>query len=327
MRKFILPLSLTCAIAACGSAGNVNSIDSMTTSSAYNGAYRKPINLRYPTQTRFLTSNGLAPIGGVGDLCLASGLRPASSMLCFSSTGNTEVQVRKFPFVGGPEKLQEIRNKMQNLQYSIAQLVTTELSTNDTAIDQATIAKKASEATTEAKALARQLNANNFFVYNWSGEKKGNADASVAELIKGQISAETTETGLVIVGGVTVSSLRLGLSDGAKEMLSNYPKATKIATYSIGADHLLYFSGTTLSAALGLTADGSLSNLKKLSPETKAAVGAYLALGRANETQGAFSAAATEFISLAEHQQEYSQQHILYSTMTDVETLLESMEK
>ena len=95
------------------------------------------------------------------------------------------------------------------------------------------------------------------------------------------------ETGLVIVGGVTVAYLRLGLAD-AKDTLSGYPKASKIATFTMGAEHLLYFSGLDLSAALSAKLDGSVQDFSDLSSSTKAVLGAYASLGRSYDTRCVF---------------------------------------
>lgn len=329
-------LSLKCAfggvvtafLAGCASVQSVNTLDGLTTSSGFDGSYRKPINLDYPSQTRFLASNGLLPINGPGDTCLASGFRPASGFLCFKP-GKTEVSVRRFKFSGKARTLREMQDALQQLQVSIVELAALDASVSDdnkTQKQQADVQSKASEVASDVDKIGQKLVANNFFIFRWSGSDEADASGTVGSPLSGGAGAQRAESGVVIVGGLTVSSLRLGLSD-AEETLGQYPDTSKISTFTIGAEHLLYVSGLSLSAALEAKLDGSLEDLKDLSPSTNAVIDAYAALGRAYETQGAFSATSVENLPLAAYHANYGNQHVFYSTMTDVETLLESLEK
>jgi hypothetical protein len=315
-------------LAGCGNVQSVDTLDGLMTSSGFDGTYRKPINLNYPAQTRFLASNGLLPINGPGDTCLSSNFRPASGILCFSPSGKNEVSVRRFKFSGGYEDLQTMRDKLQKLQVNIIELAALDASTpqeEETPQEKSDIESKSSELEQNVEKFGEELRENNFFVFRWQAESQAGAGGNVGSPLSGRAGRQQQESGLVIVGGLTVSSLRLGLDDDAKQELKAYPKSTKIATYTMGAEHLLYFSGASLSAALSAKLDGSLETIKDISPSTKAVIDAYASLGRASEIQGAFSATSVESLSLARYNEKYGTQHVFYSTMTDVETLLDSI--
>ncbi|MCW8842334.1 MAG: hypothetical protein OQK00_02850 [Rhodobacteraceae bacterium] len=327
--KFALSGTVAALLIGCGDVQSVNTLDGLTTSSGFDGSYRKPINLGYPSQTRFLASNGLLPVNGPGDTCLASGFRPASGFLCFSPTGRTEVSVRRFKFSGDSETLRGMRASLQKLQVDIVELAALDAAKTDeeeTPQEKAEVQSKADEIKTQVDNVGNQLTANNFFIFRWSGQDQIGGGGNVGSSLRGRAGAEREETGLVIVGGVTVAHLRLGLAD-AEQTLGGYPKASKIATFTMGAEHLLYFSGLDLSAALSAKFDGSLEDLKGISSSTKAVLDAYASLGRAYETQGAFSATEVESLTPLEYNLRYGDQHVFYSTMTDVETLLESLDK
>ena len=323
----MLGVSAATLLAGCGDVQSVNTLDGMTSSTGFDGIYRKPVNLNYPSQTRFLVSNGLLPVNGPGDTCLASGHRPASGFLCFSPTGRTEVSVRSFAFSGDANTLKAIRDALTKLQVDIVQLALTDATTKEDATQQekADVQKKAKAIKTQVELVDSKLTANNFFIFRWGGKDKFGGDGSLGSTLSGGAAAESEESGRVIVGGLTVANLRIGLSD-APDLLRQYPKSAKIATYTLGAEHLLYFSGLKFGAALQAKLDGSVDDLKKLSPETKAVLSAYASLGRAYETEGAFSATSVESLPLAEYNQKYGKQHVFYSTMTDVETLIKSIE-
>lgn len=74
----------------------VSALDDLTASTDTDGALSKPVNLKYPLQTRFLAANGLLPVSGPGSACIASGMRSSSSIICYSDSGNTEVAYRHF---------------------------------------------------------------------------------------------------------------------------------------------------------------------------------------------------------------------------------------
>ncbi|MFT7440651.1 MAG: hypothetical protein ACI83E_002148, partial [Sulfitobacter sp.] len=54
----VLGVSAATLLAGCGNVQSVNTLDGMTSSTGFDGIYRKPVNLNYPSQTRFLVSNG-----------------------------------------------------------------------------------------------------------------------------------------------------------------------------------------------------------------------------------------------------------------------------
>lgn len=328
-RKVAVGCAIAAFLAGCGDIQSVNTLDGLTTSSGFDGSYRKPVNLGYPSQTRFLASNGLLPVNGPGDTCLASGYRPASGFLCFSPTGRTEVSVRRFEFSGDDATLRQMRSALQKLQVDIVELAALDATKTDdkeTPQEKAAVQAKAAELKSQVDSVGNQLTANNFFIFRWSGEDQIGGGGNVGSPLSGRAGAQRAESGLVIVGGVTVAHLRLGLGD-AEQTLGGFPKASKIATFTMGAEHLLYFSGLDLSAALSAKLDGSLEDLKGLSPSTKAVLDAYASLGRAYEAQGAFSATEVESLTLLDYNRKYGNQHVFYSTMTDVETLLKSLEK
>lgn len=316
-------------LVACGDVQSVDTLDGLTTSSGFDGSYRKPINLNYPSQTRFLASNGLLPINGPGDTCLASGFRPASSFLCFNPSGKTEISVRRFKFNGTDGDLRAMRDRLQKLQVNIIELAALDASTpqdEETSEDKEEITSKTNELAEELEEVGDQLEANNYFIFRWKGARQAGGGGAVGTTLDSRAGAQQDDSGLVIVGGVTVASLRLGLDDAA-EVLKAYPKATKIATYTMGAENLLYFSSASLSAALNAKLDGSLLDIEDISPATKAVIDAYASLGRSYETQGAFSATSVESLPLAAYTEKYGDQHVFYSTMTDVETLLDAFGK
>lgn len=327
--KFAISGAIAVFLVGCGNVQSVNTLDGLTTSRGFDGSYRKPINLGYPSQTRFLASNGLLPVNGPGDTCLASGYRPASGFLCFSPTGKTEVSVRRLGFSGSAATLRQIREVLQKLQVDIVELAALDAAKTDdqeTPEEKSNVQAQAAEIKSQVDSVGNQLTANNFFIFRWNGEDKIGGSGSFGSPLSGRAGAERMETGLVIVGGVTVAYLRLGLAD-AKDTLSGYPKASKIATFTMGAEHLLYFSGLDLSAALSAKLDGSVQDFSELSSSTKAVLDAYASLGRSYETQGAFSATDVESLSLVEYNRRYGRQQVFYSTMTDVETLMKSLGK
>ncbi|MGI3212636.1 hypothetical protein ACROSR_16165 [Roseovarius tibetensis] len=316
-------------LVGCGNGQSVDTLDGLTTSSGFDGSYRKPINLNYPSQTRFLASNGLLPMNGPGDTCLASGFRPASGIICFSPSGKTEVSVRRFKFSGTYDDLKKVRDRLQKLQVNIIELAALDASTpqeEETPQEKADIASRTKELKAEVEQVGGELAANNFFIFRWKAADQAGGGGTVGSTLSSRAGTQQEESGLVIVGGVTVASLRLGLED-AGEDLKDYPKATKIATYTMGAENLLYFSSASLSAALKAKLDGSLEDIQDISPSTKAVIDAYASLGRAYETQGAFSATSVESLPLSDYNEKYGSQHVFYSTMTDVETLLGSLRK
>lgn len=331
--KLALSISTVVFVSACGNYGNVNTLDGMTTSTGFDGGYRKPINLNYPTQTRFLASNGLLLVNGPGDKCLAGGYRPASSFLCFSSSGQTEVAVRRFTFNGTASDLRDMRDALTDLQVEIVELATLDTAANAKgekmapvapAQTSAALANKSKEIVEKARLVDEKFQANNFFIFRWDGASGAGGGGNAGGILSGRSAASKAESGLVIVGGLVVSNLLIGRSDW-QDALLGYPKAAKIATYTMGAEHLLYFSDLNLSAALEADFSGRLKDLKNLSPATQAALNAYASIGKASETQGSFSSSPVIKMSQPEYEKAYSRQHIFYSTMTDIKTLVESI--
>lgn len=323
-------LALAAAVlAGCGAVDSVNELDGMTTSAGFNGVARKPINLDYPNQTRFLASNGFLPVSGPGDKCMASGYRPSSTFLCFSRSGRTEIAVRQFDFDGDVSDLRDKRDALQSLQARIVDLVAQDAATTQSGGDGApaqafSIPDRSAQLTAEANSLRASLADNNFFIFRWEGSDKAGTSGSFGALFSGSANRQEDQSGLVIVGGVTISSLLLGLGD-AQATLGNYPPATKVATYTMGAEHLLYFNSRDLSAELEAKLQASGADLKDLSPQTQAAIQAFASIGRSYETQGSFTAATLHRLSPDDYERQFGAQHMFYSTMTDVETLLESL--
>jgi hypothetical protein len=337
LKQWLFPtLSLTTlAVAAgCTPQPGVTTLDNMTISSGLDGSYRKPFNLNYPSQTRFLASNGLLPVSAPGEACLASAFRPASSMLCLTP-GPTRIEVRKFDFNGGPDDLRKMQAALQKLELDIIDLASLDLGISNPpantppaqeAENAQALKAKADALITKAKQLERTFNQNNFFIFRWQGSDQVNGSGNIGTPLSGKSGATRNQSGRVIIGGLTLSNLVLGLSD-AETRFSGYPKAAKIATYTMGAKHLLYFSSLDLSAALSAKFKGSGADIKALSSSTQAVINAYASIGRGYETRGAFSAVKVIRITPEQYNQQYATQHVFYSTMTDVKTLLNALKK
>ncbi|WP_271905107.1 hypothetical protein [Leisingera sp. SS27] len=290
----------------------------MTTSTSNNGIHAKPINLKYPLQTRFLSINGLLPVSGPGSACLADSNRPSSAIVCYSGSGKTEVAYKVYDTSATISDLRAIQEKLQALQVELLDLLDDE----EKLVPETTV----QDIVARARAIQSDAAKNNIFLFRWRQDEAAGGSVGLTELFSGRARREESQSGVVIVGGLTVSQLLVG-SDDYKAALSGWSKGTKISTYSLGAKHLLYFSEANLSAAIAAKLDGTLDELsKKLSPTQEIALRAYAAIGRAQENQGSFSAVAQKVIPLQEYQETRPVEQVFYSTLTDAETLLEALE-
>ncbi|GEN27118.1 hypothetical protein HVA01_07640 [Halovibrio variabilis] len=310
----------------------VNTLDALTISVQNDGILSNPINLHYPLQTRFLSVNGQLPVPAPGSSCLASSFRPANSIICFSESGSTQFQVRHFPYEGDRNNLFELQRDLSEIQLDIAELIAEDVflssQNKNTATTPQTIVSKAQAVTESAKNLASEIVNENVFIFRWRSENQANSEGEFGTILSALGAEKSSERGLVIIGGLTVSQLLLGLTDYSS-VLGKYPRGAKIATLTMGAENLIYFTGTDLSAALSGKFEGNVENLSQnLSPETQIALSAYAAIGRAQENQGNFSAPEVKnYFSLAAYHSDSPSQQIFYSTMTDIESLVNLLSK
>lgn len=334
-----LPFSLCTFLAACFGNSSVNTLDDLVISASNDGAYRKPINYNYPLQTRFLAINGQLPISSPGDKCIASGFRPGSSFVCLGDDPETKILVRRYPFAATPSEnpvaaLRAVRDSLEDLQIKILDIISLEAAAQKDGKGQTVVDDQlkdaASKVTTKAQAVAENIQRNNFFIFRSNENSNAGGDATLGDTASVKAGRQSGQKKLVIVGGLTVSQLLIGKNDlGANNagFLSGYPKSTKIATYTMGAEHLIYFSGVDLSAAISASLKGDLASWKKISPQTKAAINAYAAIGQAFETQGSFTATGTEIIDLQQYRSKYGAQQVFFSTMTDIKTLRDTLKE
>lgn len=147
----------------------------------------------------------------------------------------------------------------------------------------------------------------------------------IGSLFSARGAASRSQSGVVIVGGLRVSQLMVGQSDFDRQF-GTMPSGAKVATLTMAADHLLYFTNANLSAALDASLDGNLEELStRLSPETQIALRAYAQIGRAQENQGLFTAPTIQRRALQEVLVTGAQGQVFYATMTDVATLQEAL--
>lgn len=333
--KTAAALGAAALLSACTSKG-VGALDDLTTSTTNDGGLRKPISLNYPLQTRFLSVNGQLPVPHIGSSCLASSQRVANSIICFSTTGETKVLTRSFKYGGGEAGVKAYRDSLEDLQLTVAQLIEIEAANNRMEDDENTPPQALVESQNAAKALADEVTEKstelakesrdlNIFVFRWAGSKSGNANGSFGgSFLSGSTAANSTTGGLVIVGGLHVSQLLIG--DDFETTIGKQPDAAKVATLTMAADYLLYAADSSLSAALEASLETDLKTLsKELSPETKVALRAYASISQAEENQGFFSKPKYDFLSLEKAYSDTDPGQIFYATLTDVETLKESI--
>jgi hypothetical protein len=276
------------------------------------------VNFKYPLQTRFLAINGFLPVSGPGSACIADSYRPSTAIVCYSDDGTTSVARKEYKTSATASDLQAIKNSLQALQIQLLDL----LDDGEDLVPEVAV----NEIVTRAKKIQSDAEKNNIFLFRWKQDETGGANGGLTGLFSGQVRGQSSESGIVIVGGVTVSQLLIGRND-YREALKGYSKGTKIATFSLGAQHLLYFSEANLSAAIAAEFDATLDQVsEKLSSTQEIALRAYAAIGRAQENQGAFSAVDLKTESLSAYQNNRPKEQIFYSTLTDVETLMEVLD-
>lgn len=317
-------------LSACASqqGQGISTLDDLTISASNDGVFTKPINLHYPLQTRFLSVNGQLPVPDPGSACLASSFRPASSIVCFSATDITQIRVTRYEYNGSRDSLYDLQQDFADLQLQLVELVIEESASSsqngNTYVPPQSVVQSAKTITEQAKNLSNEFKEKNAFIFRWQSEGEATSGSTLGTLLSANGAMEYSERGVVIVGGLTVSQLLLSLN-GYQSELKRYPKGTKIATFTMGADHLIYFTGADLSAALSTSLNSDLEDLSQnLSPETKIALNAYAAIGRAQENQGNFSAPTVHNYSLDVYDSERPNQQVFYSTMTDIESLLDA---
>ncbi|MBL3597105.1 hypothetical protein JMM63_16275 [Rhodovulum sulfidophilum] len=322
--KGIITISafLSCLMMSCSQSG-ITALDNLTSTASNDGEYRKPFNLNYPMQSRFLSVNGLLPVPGPASSCLASSFRVANSIICFSPTKNTYVLTRRFPYQGSKNAqndLKALRDNLTALQIKVAKLIT-----EDAAGEERAANSTARDVLTSAAKISETIKSNNYFIFRWLGSASTDAGGNVGANYSARAAANRSSSGIVIVAGLQVSQLMIGRSD-FKSVFCPAPRATKIATLTMSAEHLLYLTDANLGAAIEGTLKSDLKDIwSELSPETKIALNAYAQIGRAQENQGMFSAptATTDDLPTALHPNNSKQ--VFYATMTDIETLVRAM--
>lgn len=327
--KALLFVSLV--LSAC-SPKPVNSIDRLILSSSNDGIYARPANLKYPLQTRFLATNGKIPVPTTGSACLASSYRPANSMICFSHTGGTNVLKKHYAFEGSPSELDAAMAAVKtSLTAATKDLVTIGTASAAAAaeegqpISQETLAEveqaRASLAA-NLKKVSTTLNQKNIFVFRWNSENKANADGAIASLFSARGATSQASSGIVIVGGLTVSQLLLGVNDFDTEY-RGVPDNAKIATLTLSADRLEYFADSSIAAIIEASLTGTPTELKAardlLGMDGQIVVNAALQLASAAENQGSFSEPQSSYHSPREPGAPDDQ--IFFATMTDLKTL------
>ncbi|MDA3857724.1 MAG: hypothetical protein PF480_05710, partial [Roseovarius sp.] len=308
---------------ACSSTDATNAFDELTIAASNDGVLRKPVELGYPLQTRFLAVNGLLPVPHVGSTCLSSSFRPASSIICFAQTNETQVRVATYDYDGGFSDLTVIEKTLAVLQVRLLQLVKEDVE----GVPPTSGPGSAQSITANVEELSSEMQKKNLFIFRWKSKSAANAGGSLGQtLFSGKAAFEDADQGVVIVGGLKLSQLLLGKDKNS--YLGGLPDSAKIATFTLGSEYFLYSARADFSAALDAKFNGNLQYLsRKLSAETKAAINAYAAIGNVLENRGGFAAPAIKSYSLQEYEKFEADQQVFYSTMTDVETLVEALSK
>ncbi|MFQ1701829.1 hypothetical protein ACJ5NV_14670 [Loktanella agnita] len=313
-------LSLFAAFAflgACSANQGVNTLDQLTISAANDGELQNPVNLGYPLQSRFLAVNGQFPIAGAGSGCLASSFRPAASVVCFQPDKDTEVLVRHY---AAPDdaltKMIALQSKLKALDLQVAQLITLSASP-----DQAATARAANAVIQKSGEIVLDAQKANLFLFRWRGSTSGDASADAGSVGNVRASAQQAQSGVVIVGGLHLSQLMVGRDFSSR--FERMPENAKVATVTMSADHLLYFAGSSLNAAIAAEARRDAGGLLRgLDDKTKLALQAYAQLGRAQETQGLFSRPVARRLTPEQAAASNEVRLVFYAAMTDVGDLL-----
>jgi len=253
-------------------------------------------------------------------------LRPSSALICYSHSGRTEVAYRHYKTDAKPADLRAIQAELQALEIDVLELVQTDVDTEDDSLLDVQAKASAAQAITQSvKDISTKARKNNIFLFRWENNVATSGSGAVGGIFAAGASGNSSKSGVVIVGGLVLSQLLIG-KDDYPTAFDGYSKTTKVATLSMGAEHLVYFADTNLSASISAKLDTTLKELsEKLSPSTRVALEAYASIGRAGENQGSFSAVRLEQMSLEEYQRNRPVEQIFYSTLTDVERLLETL--
>ncbi len=325
--KYLISL-LPVALAGCLPTGT-SSLDGLTIQTSNDGIYRQPVNLRYPLQSRFLAVNGLLPVPAVGTPCLASSQRPATSIICLSTTGETYALVTEYKYEATLNDINEFQEKLERLDLITAEALVDTTTMADDVRAQYTekLSKEVDAATADIQEFAAE---NNIFVFQWSGNGRAGLSGTIGAgtttpRANANIAGETS--GYVIVGGLTVTQLMIDPASAATDW-ADLPGSTKIATLTYGAKTLKYVASR--SAAAVLAANSGTLKLGNSAPATlnTASLNALAEIAAGQRNQGHFSAPTVTRIStplVGSDQDKQNSQQIFYATMTDVRTLLRDL--
>ncbi|GHG90633.1 hypothetical protein [Pseudodonghicola xiamenensis] len=341
--KALLSLGAVVGLVACGSQP-VNALDNMTISVGNDGEISRPVNFNYPLQSRFLAINGQLPVPAPGASCLASSFRVANSIICFSSDGSTHVLTRTFKFkkaageISEEAAVQAVKTELMELNVLIVKLVAAraflaeaQAKKGTSSADLSTLANKVTQANTsvdeKANEVAQALARNNLFIFRWAGAAEGGGSVKLADVLSGRGEVSHSQSGLVIVAGLTVSQLMIGVDD-FKDDFNKFPDGAKIATLTMGAEHLSFLTNADIGAALRGRFSGTLETAQSsLSATTEITARVYAAIERAQENQGQFSAPEIGRQELSDYEEGASSQQIFYATMTDIGSLMKNLSK
>lgn len=317
-------------LAACTPSDGVNSLDGLTTSTATDGSHARPVNLNYPLQTRFLAVNGQLPVPGIGSACLASSRRPANSIICFSQDGHTNVLRREYDYTGGPGTLADIAKNLAALKLKVLKLEVLKLEAKTTPPDEkanvdSLVSAAAVNVANMAETLSGEMTTANVFVFRWSANQNGNASGTAGTFAGASASGQSSNSGMVIVGGLRMSQLLLGSTQDFDEVTAAYPQRAKIATLTMEAKNILYIADGSSSAAIQAALKGSLDQAKNTNISTAAlSANAYAAIANAQDNRGAFDSPSAVDLRKFEAPNLGGQEGkwmTFYATMTEIESL------
>ncbi|MDK3016109.1 hypothetical protein [Pseudodonghicola flavimaris] len=341
--KGLLFLGAVTGLVSCSSQP-VNTLDNMTISVGNDGEISRPVNFNYPLQSRFLSVNGQLPVPAPGASCLASSFRVANSIICFSSDGSTHVLTRTFKFkkaagdASEEAAIQAVKTALMELNVLVVELVAARASQAEAQAKRGTstddleelavnVAQASNAVKEKANEVAAALSRSNLFIFRWAGKAEGSGSVKLADVLSGGGEASRSQSGMVIVAGLTVSQLMIGV-DTFKDDFKNFPDGTKIATLTMGAQHLSYFTNADISAALQARFKGTLESARNsFSSTTEITARAYAAIEKAQENQGLFSAPEIERKELNDYENGAASQQIFYATMTDIGSLMKNLSK